>query len=235
MPKVAVASFNLHWGLDRRGAAFDQVAACRRLDADVLVLQEAWRQEGERGAAATIADELGYQVHLVELAQARWGKTPRIVQQLGRAHGRWGFAVLTRQPVRRVWEIDMGRMWLDVTRRAALAVEVALGASTLTVIATHLSHLSHGSPIQVRRLRQDLPDPSQPAVLLGDLNMWGPWASALLPGWKRAVKGRTWPAHRPHSQIDHILVSGPVKVLDSGVGVFSGSDHRPVRAVLSIP
>jgi endonuclease/exonuclease/phosphatase family metal-dependent hydrolase len=48
----------------------------------------------------------------------------------------------------------------------------------------------------------------------------------------RAVQGRTYPAHRPHSQIDHILVSPRLEVLESSVLDDMGSDHRAVRAVL---
>ncbi len=41
-PSLTVASFNLHAGIDGWGRPFDVVAACRDLDADVLVLQETW-------------------------------------------------------------------------------------------------------------------------------------------------------------------------------------------------
>jgi endonuclease/exonuclease/phosphatase family metal-dependent hydrolase len=46
------------------------------------------------------------------------------------------------------------------------------------------------------------------------------------------VRGRTWPARRPHSQIDHILVSGEINVRGGEVLPDVGSDHRPVRAEL---
>ena len=40
------------------------------------------------------------------------------------------------------------------------------------------------------------------------MNLWGPPIHAFLGQWQRAVKGKTWPAWRPHSQLDHILVRG---------------------------
>ncbi len=46
--------------------------------------------------------------------------------------------------------------------------------------------------------------------------------------------GRTWPAWRPHSQIDHILVRGALRPVDGRVLPDSGSDHRPVRAELEV-
>jgi endonuclease/exonuclease/phosphatase family metal-dependent hydrolase len=65
------------------------------------------------------------------------------------------------------------------------------------------------------------------------MNMWG-WCVDRLagPGWRRAVRGRTYPAHRPHAQIDHILVSRPVEVIDAQVVRQVMSDHRPIRARL---
>ena len=50
----------------------------------------------------------------------------------------------------------------------------------------------------------------------------------------RAVFGRTYPAHRPHSQIDHVLVNAHVEILGGEVLPACGSDHRPVRARLAV-
>jgi endonuclease/exonuclease/phosphatase family metal-dependent hydrolase len=38
----------------------------------------------------------------------------------------------------------------------------------------------------------------------------------------------------PHSQIDHILVRPEIGVVNGAVLADVGSDHRPVRATLSI-
>jgi endonuclease/exonuclease/phosphatase family metal-dependent hydrolase len=46
------------------------------------------------------------------------------------------------------------------------------------------------------------------------------------------VRGRTWPAHRPHSQIDHVLVRDDVEVVDAAVLGEVGSDHLPLRVTL---
>jgi endonuclease/exonuclease/phosphatase (EEP) superfamily protein YafD len=73
-----------------------------------------------------------------------------------------------------------------------------------------------------------MPPSSVPAVLAGDMNMWGPPVTSYFPGWRRALRSRTWPAHRPHSQLDHVLVTSSVRVLDARVIPFTGSDHRPV-------
>jgi endonuclease/exonuclease/phosphatase family metal-dependent hydrolase len=107
------------------------------------------------------------------------------------------------------------------------------GDSNFTLVGTHAAHLSDGSPLQLRRLLRKLPPRDEPAALAGDLNLWGPPVSIMLPGWARAVRGRTWPAWRPHSQTDHILVTQPVTVVEAEVVRTGDSDHRAVRAVLS--
>jgi endonuclease/exonuclease/phosphatase family metal-dependent hydrolase len=68
---------------------------------------------------------------------------------------------------------------------------------------------------------------------MGDFNMWGPVVSAALPGWRRAVRGRTWPAPRARHQLDHVLVNNAIDVRGSHIDAYNGSDHLPVRADLS--
>ena len=162
------------------------------------------------------------------------GRSPRFVEA---SPGRWGIAVLTRLPVVDHQEIDLGRLRRDRARRAALLVRLDVGGGrTLTVVGTHMTHLSYGSPLQFTRLRHLLAPlvGDGPAVLVGDMNLWGPPVAALMPGWHRIVRGKTWPAWRPHSQVDHILARGPVRALRGEVLAMAGSDHRPVRAQLTL-
>ncbi len=72
-------------------------------------------------------------------------------------------------------------------------------------------------------------------VFLGDMNMWGWTIDAMTPsGWHRAIRGKTWPAHHPRHQIDHILVTPSVQVAEADVQPETGSDHRPIRARLIV-
>jgi endonuclease/exonuclease/phosphatase (EEP) superfamily protein YafD len=71
-------------------------------------------------------------------------------------------------------------------------------------------------------------------VVAGDCNFWGPGVVAVMRGWKRAVLGRSWPADKPHSQIDHILVRDDIEVLTGEVLPATPSDHRPIRARLRL-
>jgi endonuclease/exonuclease/phosphatase (EEP) superfamily protein YafD len=132
--------------------------------------------------------------------------------------------------VERVEIVDLGRLHRDRARRAAIVVRLRGG---VTVVGTHMSHLTYGAPVQFVRLRRHLSDLVHgPAVLAGDMNLWGPPVAALLPGWRRALAQPTWPAWRPHSHVDHLLVRGGLEVLEAAVLPMAGSDHRPVRARL---
>lgn len=268
-PTFVVATFNTHAGVDGWGRPFDVVDACRRLDADVLVLEETWSPVSGPGVAARVAGAMGYAVHEAALAGGRLarphpgadGRWMRSFDWRGASHaifldserpfgtvirrsdryreaepGTWGVAVLTRLPVRSSSVLELGRLARDRARRAAVVVELEVAGSTVVVAGTHMSHITYGAPIQFRRLARGLLDivGTRPGVLAGDMNMWGPPVSALLPGWRRAVVEKTWPAWRPHSQVDHVLLRGPVVTCEGEVLDKAGSDHRPLRVTLAL-
>jgi endonuclease/exonuclease/phosphatase family metal-dependent hydrolase len=151
--------------------------------------------------------------------------------------GSLGIAVLTRRSLtvdgtRTLWMPPLAR---DLVHRAAIVVDLTAEGVPLSVIGTHMSHLQFGSHRNYADLRRQLRHEARPeAVLIGDMNLWGPPVRALLPEWHRAVKGPTWPAWRPHSQIDHILVRGGLRIVSGEVLPDGGSDHRPVRARLAL-
>ena len=164
-----------------------------------------------------------------ELASARYG---------GAQPGSWGIAVLTRLGrgdlvVEGSRILHLPALPRDRVRRAAIVLDVTAEGRPLSIVGTHMAHLQNGSHRHYRTLNERLRTEARPdAVLLGDMNLWGPPVRAFLPDWRRAVKGRTWPAWNPHSQIDHILVRGDVRVGAASVLPAGGSDHRPVRAEL---
>ena len=145
--------------------------------------------------------------------------------------GSWRLGVATRLPLLDAEVLDLPQLRRDPARRRAVVVRVGLPGDELVVAGTHLGHISHGAWRQVRALGAALA--GRPvAVIGGDMNCWGAPLLALLPGWRRAVRARSWPAWRPHSQIDHLLFRGPLRVGEAGVLADAGSDHRPVRARL---
>jgi endonuclease/exonuclease/phosphatase family metal-dependent hydrolase len=151
--------------------------------------------------------------------------------------GRWGIAVLVRPdwPVEATRLLHMSVLRSDMVRRAALVLDLTVEGRPLSVVGAHMSHLLYGSHRNWAELRRQLRQGARPdAVLSGDMNTWGPLVRRFLPGWHRAVIGATWPAWRPHSQIDHILVRGGWRVVEGSVCPDAGSDHRPVRATLEL-
>ena len=147
--------------------------------------------------------------------------------------------MLSRLPVTGTQTIDLGKLPTDHARRGAIVADVDLhgAAAPLRVVGTHLAHLSQGSPRHIAFLRRTLNAMTPvPSVLAGDMNLWGPPLVLLLPGWSRAVRGRTWPtwSRWPVAQPDHILVRGPARAEVGEVLPITESDHLPVRATLVI-
>jgi endonuclease/exonuclease/phosphatase family metal-dependent hydrolase len=154
-----------------------------------------------------------------------------------RPHGNWELALCTRLPATDWTELLLPVVFRDHAReRQALACTVRVGDVDVDVVGFHASSkLWYAGPIlHMRGLARHLPRSERPAVIAGDFNFWGPGVSRVLPGWRRAVSGRTYPSHRPHSQIDHILVNEQIAVLGGEVLPACGSDHRPVRARLQL-
>jgi endonuclease/exonuclease/phosphatase family metal-dependent hydrolase len=266
--ELVVASFNIHAGIDGWGRPFDVVGVCSELDADVLVLQESWRPDGEQSSAEQVGEALGMDVREVTLASgrragphersdSRWMKPfdwrtashaifldserpfPSSVLRSSRYRdavpGSWGVAVLSRRRILDHRVVPLERLRRDRANRALSVIGVDVDGAEVSVAGTHMSHLTHGSVLHFRAVAHSLDEVlgNRPAVLAGDMNLWGPPVGVFLGRWRRAVKGNTWPSWRPHSQLDHILVRG-LEVTESTVWRHSGSDHRPVRVRVRI-
>jgi endonuclease/exonuclease/phosphatase family metal-dependent hydrolase len=151
--------------------------------------------------------------------------------------GRTGVAVLVRPdfPIQATRVLPMSALRADRVRRAALVIDLVVEGRPISVAGTHMAHLHAGSHRNWAELRRALhTDACADTVLAGDMNTWGPLVHVFLPGWRRAVVGPTWPTWRPHSQIDHILVRGALRAVTGEVLPPAGSDHRPVRARLTL-
>jgi endonuclease/exonuclease/phosphatase family metal-dependent hydrolase len=153
--------------------------------------------------------------------------------------GWWSVAVLVRPgwAVEAVRVVPMTVLPADRVRRAALVVDLTVEGLPLSVIGTHMAHMHFGAHRNWAELRRALRGGAAraDAVLVGDMNTWSPVVGFFMPGWRRAVRGSTWPAWRPHSQIDHILLRGSrLRAVSGSVLADGGSDHRPVRAELEV-
>jgi endonuclease/exonuclease/phosphatase family metal-dependent hydrolase len=151
--------------------------------------------------------------------------------------GSWGIAVLVRDglEVEGTRTLELPALPRDRVHRAAIVVDMTVEGRAISVVGTHMSHLQYGSHRHYALMKDLLAREARPdALLLGDMNLWGPPVRAFLPAWHRAVRGRTWPSWNPHSQIDHILYRGALGATGGEVMPDAGSDHRPVRATITL-
>jgi len=230
-PETILASLNTHGGRGADGRPYDLEAACRQFKADIIVLQEVWRPHSGPDPVADIAAALGAEMLRENLVDDTSLRSFGIADEPGR--GQWGLATLTTVPVTGYEVVDLGRIAGDATPRAAQLVTVELpGRGPLRIANTHLTYRLL-SPVQLLRLVRRLDAGDIPTVIAGDLNMPAP-LTGLAAGYAQAVSGRTFPAHRPLLQLDHILASRQVARCGGEVLPPAGSDHLPVRARLRL-
>jgi endonuclease/exonuclease/phosphatase (EEP) superfamily protein YafD len=202
----------------------------------VLVLAEAFRPDEGPGMLEALA-AAGYHIETVPILRFETWHSSSYGRGWRPSPGTWCLAVASRLPVLGRRELPMGRVFRDPAgERSALQVDLDVGGRRVRLVALHVSSkLWYAGPLRhLLTLRPSLPNGSEPAIVAGDFNLWGPAVLGLLPGWRRAVRGATFPAHHPHSQIDHVLVSAGVESIESEVVRPFGSDHRAVRVRLSI-
>ncbi|GAA3338409.1 hypothetical protein GCM10020358_18380 [Amorphoplanes nipponensis] len=227
---LSLASLNLHCGLDRHGVAYPVKNALAALDTDVVVVQENWRTGRAASIAAAAAADCGYP-HVAELDMVT-GRSLGELRIAGGAaageRGAWGLAVLSRVPWQHCATVPLGTAARDPVG-ARLAQVVTFPG--LRVVNVHLTHRLTRGPSQLRRLLAALPAPAGPTVIAGDLNMCRPTVLLARP-YRPALRGRTWPAHRPVAQIDHVLLGPGITAVTAAVAPAVGSDHLPVVVTL---
>jgi endonuclease/exonuclease/phosphatase family metal-dependent hydrolase len=235
--EISVASINLHCGLTRDGAGYSVSDAVGELDADVVLVQENWRPGGDDSLARRAAAAHGYRgvIEFDLVADTSLADLRIIRGPVPDENGAWGLAILSRVPWQEYATVSLDRAPRDLGgERFAQIVELPMGGNAvLRVVNTHLTYRLAYGPAQVRRLMARLAMRQMPTVIGGDLNMCRPTIALAAP-YRPAVSGRTWPAHRPIAQIDHLLVGPGVDVRDSTVTAELGSDHRAVRATVSL-
>lgn len=205
---------------DRLAAAF------RDVPGDLLALQEVDKGQARSGRVhetAVIAEALGFRWH--RFAAAFAGSVRGVRRRPVPSHvpddPGYGVALLSRWPVRS-WHVRplraarprlapadsrLGfRVRVDQPR-VLLAAVVQAPFGPVTVGCTHLSVAPAVARRQLAECAWALRTLPGPHLLLGDLNL-GPDDAARVAGMRGLAVARTFPAHRPRRQIDHVL-AGP--------------------------
>ena len=249
---MRLVTFNILHGRSLRDGQVDTgrlAAAVRRLDPDILALQEVDRSQ-DRSHHADLTDVAARAMGAVDsrFAPAVAG-TPGGAGWVPASDGddpdtaAYGVSLLSRYRASAWRVLRLPRIPFRVPRtdrhlwprrlareepRIAIAGRFETDDGPLTAVSTHLSFVPGWGQLQLLAIRQALAGEDGPVALLGDLNLPGRQAE-LLTGYRSLGRRPTMPAGRPGVQIDHILGSGglgPVRVVDNPE--MELSDHRPL-------
>lgn len=235
-----VAGYNLHgetrgWGPDRF-SPYDPTGYLEKLDADIYVLPETWVPNSDEYPGSYVtqwAEDTGRAHHMARSSAC----TPR---HQSKHYGDACVSIVTHFPVLEVRNHLLPRHHKDTSdERNVVAALLDTGTNgKVWVLAVHMSanvpHAPIHNLINLAHFLNDLEKTGNPVIIAGDFNLWGWWVRTIhRRSYRRAVRGRTWPTVKPHSQIDHILVPKNVAVVSSAVLPGGFSDHLPVYADLT--
>lgn len=189
-------------------------------------------QEADAGSLRS-----GY-VNLTEYLAGRAG-FPHWYDQTNRNFGMFAqhsMGVLSRM---RATEITEHRLPGAIPGRGALLVRYGQGRAALVLM---LVHLALGRRARQRQLAfiAEIASEQRNLILMGDLNCCSdsPEISALIEhaGLREPMHDlHTFPSWRPIRNIDHILVSPSLQVVDVNVLNYPLSDHLPISMEIALP
>lgn len=253
---MRMATFNILHGRSVHDGSVELdrlVDSIKRLDADVLALQEVDLEQPRSGKAdltAVAAEAMGAVSHRFVAAisgtpGATWMAATGREQPGSAAYGiallsrflasSWQVVRLPRIPMRFPMYLPGPRRVQVVHEepRAAMLAQLDTPLGPLTVANTHLSFVPGWNRAQLRSLVQDMRGFPGPRVLMGDLNMTPPTPSR----WTRMRSlgaEPTFPADDPRDQLDHILTDDPtLRVEACSAPRLPVSDHRALVVDIS--
>ncbi|MFL6027828.1 MAG: endonuclease/exonuclease/phosphatase family protein [Friedmanniella sp.] len=246
---MRLATFNILHGrsLEDGVVDLDRLAeAVRRLDPDILALQEVDRDQPRSHLAdltAVAAEAMGAVNQRFAAALSGTPGTTWSAASEDDVPGTaaYGIALLSRYPVRS-WQVahlpripfrfplylrQPGKVIVvHEEPRAVLTGHFDTPTGPLVVVNTHLSYVPGWAQLQLRQIRRSLSGVDDPLVLMGDLNMTGR-LPARVTGYRPLADHPTFPLEQPTRQLDHILARGVVgRVRRSESPRLPLSDHR---------
>ena len=253
---MRLVTFNILHGRSPADGRVDPArlaAAVRRLDPDILALQEVDRgqeRSHHEDLTAVAARAMGavdqrFVPALAGTPGAAWAR-PSDPDDPGTAA--YGVSLLSRYPATAWRVLPLPRVpfrfpllrrfpWRLTTHdeepRTAVAGRFDTPDGALTVATTHLSFVPGSGQLQLLALRRALAAVPGPVVLMGDLNLTGRQPE-LLTGYRSLGRRPTMPADHPRRQIDHVLLRGrlgEVRSVDNPAVELS--DHRPLVVELA--
>jgi len=231
--ELTIASYNIHKCVGNDGV-FDPLRiknVILKLDADVVILQEADARFGEREGLL----DLDY-LHL------RGGyRSIFSPQRNSRSHGWHGNVVLYRNSVvNHVRQLKLP----GLEPRGAIIVDFGIGGASFRLLAVHLGLLRRSRKRQVAALIEAAdPSPQRHVIVMGDMNEWRlerRSALNLLKSHFLEVSAQlpSYPSRYPVLALDRLFVSSGLKVESLSVVdtplTRIASDHLPVNATISI-
>ena len=229
---IRVASYNMRKaiGTDRKRRPERTIEVLNQLDADVVALQEADRRFGSRASAVPL--------HMME-EHSDYRPVP--IETRAASIGWHGNALLVKKHVE-VIEHHLFHL-PSLEPRGAVLAELDVGGTHLRVVGMHLDLSGLWRRRQAHAILTHLAErePGLPTVLMGDLNEWSTRGGCLRDFAAHhlfAPCGRSFHARRPIAQLDRIMVSPDLEIIESGAHDSAvarrASDHLPVWAQLRL-
>lgn len=227
---ILVASYNMHKaiGTDRRRRPERILEVLNELGADVVALQEADRRFGSRASAIPL-----------DMIDAHSDYKPVPLDTRSGSLGWHGNALLVKKDVE---IIDRELVHLpSLEPRGAVLADLKVRGTDMRVVGMHLDLSGLWRRRQAHailgHLEQRAGDP--PTVMMGDLNEWSANRGCLRDFGERhrfADCGRSFHSRRPIAQLDRIMVSQGLEIVESGAhqsaSARKASDHLPIWARL---
>ncbi|OGT98158.1 MAG: endonuclease [Geobacteraceae bacterium GWB2_52_12] len=242
---VTVMTYNVHSAIGMDGTLSPSRIAevIDHCNPDIVALQEL-----DCGVPRT---EMIDQAHLIALNLNMSYHFHSSIQVEG---GEYGNAILSHYPVHliKAGALPMQPYNDSCERRGAIWVAIDLNGIQLQVIATHFGLNRKERMAQAKEILGcewlGHPECREPVILCGDLNAM-PISAAYhliasrLQDAQRALKGRrpqgTCPVRFPFMRIDHLFISGGLKVRSFTVPktplTRMASDHFPLMVTLELP